>query len=309
MKRTIIIVTLLGFLVGCRHSQEGQKEETVQEKVEEKVKEKEIIRPLYPGEYEIDKPDDILAYFDSLYKHKIAIICTHGDDQDDSLMVWQAVRELDRYVHHKRAYYPAELLREALEKMAFEHGYIYSHGGDEMEGAIKGEVFLFRLLEQAALHCPQIDFITDFRTADNRAGILYYPEWSGINPLYSFLIYKSENGFRVQLIGEKADTKITKIFHLTDKVGRAYYLCSNDALYVEFCQYLYGWDGHSMKLLCNTGNRPSSKLKDDSAAIIFNPSKCQWDYCVKKGDIYQKVDGSTTLRLILDGKNSKFVIE
>lgn len=307
MKRTIFIVTLLGFLIGCRHSQEGQKEETAQDTVE--VEEKESIRPQYPGEYEIDKPDDILAYFDSLHKHGIAIICTHGNDQDDSLMVWQAVRELDRFVHQQRAYYPAELLREALKKMAFEQGYLYSHGGDEQKGAIRGEVFLFRLLEQAALNCPQIDFITDFHTADNRAGILYYPEWSGMHSLYSFLIYQSEHGYRVLLIDGKGFAKITKIFHLTDAEGRTYYLCSHNEHAIEFCQYLYGWNGVRMKLLCSTRKRPSSELVEDKTAIIFNPSKCQWDYCVKEGNTYQKIENSTSLRLILDGENSKFVIE
>lgn len=206
----------------------------------------------YPGVYEVDSVVDIRSYFDSLYHECGADIWTHNPEMGESIDVWNAVKELNRYVNHERRSYPVDEVNTALKHMAFEQGYRYSYSGEDSDSVNSGEVFLFRFIEQAALHSPQLNFATTFHAEDGNAGILYFPEWSNINPLYSFLVYKTKQGFKVLTIGKKGDVKINKIFRLFDKRGRIYYLCSNNDDAIYFRQYLYRWDGDVMTLVCSS---------------------------------------------------------
>ena len=263
----------------------------------------------YPGAYEVDSVTNIQAYFDSICVDCVAAVWTHNSNQRESIEVWNAVKELDRYVNHQRKYYPAEEIKNALQYMAFEQGYLYSHNGEESDSANCGEVFLFRLIEQAALHSPQLDFVTTFHAEGGNAGVLYFPEWSGMNPLYSFLVYKTEKGYKVLTIGKKGEDKINKIYRLLDKHGRIYYLCSNNDHTVYFSQYLYGWDGKTMTFLC----KPESLNKyygweggGEDHKIVFNPNKLTWDYCILRNGVYQKMEGTKTYGLTLDWEKSRF---
>ena len=262
----------------------------------------------YPGFYEVDSVRNIIAYFDSLYYECGADIWTHNPEIGESIDVWNAIRELHRYVNSERNYYPVEEVNKALRQMAFEQGYRYSHSGEDPDSVNAGEVFMFRFLEQAAIHCPQLDFITDFRTEDGFAGILYYPEGSRINPLYSFLVYKTKQGYKVVTVGQKGDVKINKIFRLLDRYGRIYYLCSNNDNTIYFRQYLYGWDGENMLLLCKADGVSWDRY-DENYKIVFNPTQFKWDYCLPNNRIYQKVWGTVTYKLYLDWEKSVIKIE
>lgn len=263
------------------------------------VKEKEIRS--YPGVYEVDSVTNIQTYFDSLYHQCGADIWTHNPEDGESVAVWNAVRGLHRYVNQERKYYPAEEVKDALKSMAFEQGYIYSHSGSDSVNA--GEVFMFRFLEQAAIHSPQLDFITDFHAEDGEAGILYYPEWCSFNPLYSFLVFKTKQGYKVVTVGQKGDAKINRIFKLQDNSGHIYYLCSNNDDIIYFRQYLYGWDGETMTLLCN-GESVNWDREDNEYKIIFNPDKLTWDYCLQINGVFQKAEGTKTYKLYLEWDKS-----
>lgn len=261
----------------------------------------------YPGDYEADSVANIQAYFDSICKNCGAEVLIHNANRDDSIEVWNAVKELDRYVNHQRKYYPVEEIRTAIQNMAFEQGYIYSHSGEESDSANCGEIFLFRLIEQAALYSPQLDFVTTFHAEGGEAGILYFPEWSGMNPLYSFLVYKTEQGYKVLTVGEKGIAKINKIFHLLDMQGRTYYLCSNYDSPIYYRQYLYGWDGKTMTFLCELDGFDESWWDEDGNMyeIVFNPRKIRWDFCSLKNGVYQKVKGTKSFVLSLDWEKSR----
>lgn len=260
----------------------------------------------YPGVYEEDSVVNIQAYFDSLCNHLGGSVWTHNPEEGESIEVWNAVNELHRYVNHQRKYYPVNEVGAALRHMAFEQGYCYSHSGEDPDSVNSGEAFLFRFIEQSALHSPQLDFVTTFHAEDGNAGILYFPEWSTINPLYSFLVYRTKQGFKVITIGKKGDAKINKIFRLLDKRGRIYYLCSNNDDAIYFRQYLYGWDGETMRFLCNADSIVGWDSYDDGYKIVFNPDKLTWSYCLPKNNVYQKVDGTKTFELSLDWQNSRF---
>jgi len=260
-----------------------------------------------PGDYEAGQTQDLLAYFDSLCQEGL-FVATHNNDRKDSLKVWEAIRFLDRYARGKDHFYPAKQIRNALEILRIEQSYRFNHGGQEVRNG--GEAFMFRLIEQAAACCNQIDFITDFHTDDRKAGVLYFEEWSLGNPLYSMLIYRKDQGFGVRMIGDVGKTKTEKIFHLIDSKGRDYYLCSNNNEGIYFCQYLYGWREGDLRLICQLDSVfgcPDCNGK--GYELVFNPKQCSWSYCQKDGDLYHRVDNTPMLRLILNGDSSAFVVE
>ena len=267
-----------------------------------------------PGAYIADEPEYITEYFETLCREHNAVVAVHGNDSVDLMKVWQAVRLLDDYAAGRRAYYPADEVRNALEILVFELGYYYSHGCDE-EGYNLTAIFFYRLLEQAVRLSPKVDYVTDFHCADGTAGILNYHEWS-YNPLYSFLIYPTDDGLRVRVIGELADTKIMKLFHLTDAAGRDYYLCSNNGVFGDdddfsrlvFRQYLYMREDEEMREVAayvNTDFIPS----EIEGRIVFKPQQLRWDCCKRNGDVYIPVKGSQSLQLHLDGDKSSFSIQ
>lgn len=166
-----------------------------------------------PGVYTVDESVDLVAYFDSLEQNCGAEVWVHCPE-DGEEQVRQSIRELDRYASGKRKFYPAEDVKKALNLMAFEQGYYYSHGPGDDEDSNFGEIFFFRYLEQAIRFSPEISLLADFKSTDDSVGVIYYSEWSASNPLYSFLIYRQTKGCKVQMIGSKGNTNIEKLFQL-----------------------------------------------------------------------------------------------
>lgn len=301
----LTIVTLCMALSGCKNEPKAEQQQEGTENESETL----IREGIYalPGDYKVVYPKDLVAYFDSLC-HVGAFVATHSRDNQDSLAVWDAIRRLNRFAQEKDKFYPTTQIRKALEILRLEQAYCFNHGSPE--GNNGGEAFMFRLIEQAALHCNQIDYITDFRADDRKAGVLYFEEWGLGNPLYSLLVYQQNEGFRVKMIGDVGDARIEKIFHLTDNQGREYYLCSNNNDGVYFRQYLYGWKENDLCLIRDMDVEfgcPESYEK--GSELVFNPNQCTWSYCTKDGDVYHRVEGTPMLRLVLDGDNSKFVVE
>ena len=267
---------------------------------------------LAPGEYRTDEPDDLTAYFQTLCSEWGAVVAVHSSDPQDSLAIWNAIRLLDDYAAGRREFYPADEVRGALDALAFDLGYWFNHGSEVDTN--RAEIFFFRFLEQAVRLSPQVDFVTDFHCADGTAGILNYHEWSP-NPLYSFLVYPTANGLRVSKIGETGDTKIEKLFRLSDDDGNDYYLCSNngtidgsDIIYnVAFRQFLFMRDGDKMDVVANY-TKPDFTPDEFEGRIVFNPRLLQWDCCTQKGKTFIRIENSHSLHLILDGKKSRFTI-
>lgn len=305
-KRYLSLVAFCIFLCGCKQGPKGEQEVVDTEIEEDDTICREGIYAL-PGEYQVDFPKDLVAYFDSLCQQG-AFVATHSYGNKDSLAVWETIRSLDCFVQGRGKYFPDSLVQNALRILGVGQAYYYGHGGPDAQNG--GEAFLFRLIEQAALHSKQIDYITDFRADDGKVGVLYFGSWGLGLPLYSFLVYQAKQGFRVLTIGDVGQAKIDKIYHLIDEQGKDYYLCSNNENDYFFGQYLYGWENDDLRLIrkldvdfCCPG------CQEEGYEIIFNPNKCTWSFCTKDGEIYHRVDGTPMLRLILDGNASKFVVE
>lgn len=262
----------------------------------------------FPGDCKADEPDDLAAYFDSLLTQCKVPIWVHGGGREDSARLAKEAYELARYARGERKFFPDKEVRDVLDILAFGIGYEHNHGPMDGDTVFSNEVFFFRFLEQAARLAPKVDFVTSFHAADGDAGILYYHEWSP-NPLYSFLIYPKTQGFGVQMVGERGDVEITKLFTLKDSEGRTYYLCSNNDNNVYFAQYVYLREGDSVKPVASTRSMLCSEGDHYYEAIVFSPQRLCWEYCTMKDGIYHRVDGSPAMKLVLDGAKTRFEVD
>lgn len=153
---------------------------------------------LAPGAYVANEPENLNVYFETLCRDYGAEVTVHTNDENDSLHVWQTVKRLDDYANGRRKDFPTKDVREALDDMAFELGYIYSHLC--YEDTNYAEVFFFRFLEQAVRLSPRVAYVTDYQIVDGTVGFLNYNGW-GPSPLYSFYVYPTASGLSVWMIG------------------------------------------------------------------------------------------------------------
>ena len=59
-----------------------------------------------------------------------------------------------------------------------------------------------------------------------------------------------------------------------------------------------------MSLLCEADSIGWDRY-DEGYKIVFNPDQLNWNYCLPRNGVYQKVEGTHTYRLTLDGIKSK----
>lgn len=232
-------------------------------------------------------------------------VLTHSYEPEDSLKVWSAVRELGRYAEGKLKDFPATEVRSAMGEAAFQLGYEWSHCDNIDDTPL--DMFLLELMDEAAKYTPQIDHLSDFHSEDGNVGIINYHEWSPA-PLYSFMIYRSGNGFRKLQVGNKGEVRIDKIFQPGEVDGDSYYLLSNNTTSLSFCQYLYRLHNGEAELVSSINGFPTMDegWKYD---IIYNPRTYTWCYCTRRGEYYHKVDGSPVVRLDFNGPRSRFILE
>lgn len=140
--------------------------------------------------------------------------------------------------------------------------------------------------------------------------------------MYSFLVYKTDKGHRVAMVGNPLECEISKLFRLSDAEGRVYYLCSNngedpemsDKYNNSFMQYLFLKEDENVCLVAQFEPEynkahfgfalEDAKVKDP--VIRFDPSTLQWSYCTKEGDVYRPIKNAPILTLTLNGAYSRF---
>lgn len=256
---------------------------------------------LAPGIYPMDHPSDLKAYFDTLEELPEGKICPLYHDSTEMESIRTGIEQLHQYAQGMLKYYPKKSVNEALNTMVKSLGYQHMHNDVD-----EGLPFFYRYLEQATRFCPDISFLADMKSADDKAGILYYETTSMGNPLCSFFLYQEEDGYKLEMIDSIGSFKVEKIFQLKDEQGQTYYLCSNNSCDLYFGQYLYGRTNGKMKLMCYRRNFISGYPPEDDYEIIFNPKKICWQYCTKKGELYQPMTNTSALYLDLKGRNSAF---
>lgn len=286
-------------------------------------------------------------FLDSIAEYTEIPVHMPDEPEDELGLVHHAVHELRRYQTGERKYYPEKEVKEALDCMGFELGYIYSHGGDIWYVSL---YYWFNFATQAALLSPNLEFISHKHSPDHQIGLVSYHEWSPC-PLMSFLVIQKNNYCAIQLIDLDVDLK--KIFQIEGEQGEEYYLLASrvdELMYNPLNAYLYkkSADGISfvskeslsytsfmnnpfydlvpietdergyttlnivysdfaLEQARKNGMNPDSFM--DSLEIIYNPQKYQWDLCIRNGgDYWHKIEGTKSLYLHVDEKEPYFEI-
>lgn len=289
----------------------------------------------------ISCPNDVVRYFDSLLvlkKHPYAIpIGFPADSAACVAAVRSSIAELGRYQHKQRPYYPKEEVRRAIALMSQSLGYnLFSSPKHPNDGY---QQFFFHYLEQAARLCPKVELLTDNLSQDAKVGLLNFNDWAS-NPMLSLLCYQTSDGCRFFRLGQQQ--RNLKIFQLTDSLDAVYYLCGGNCERSWDCNdcnlginvYLFAYQPDGFHRICqyHWSSNPSSlpnkqrhlyrPLREknvatntlpDGAGVVFNPRTRVWTHSTPQwvnGQLsYQLVPGSRSLRLVLDGVRSHFVVE
>ena len=257
---------------------------------------------------------DVERFLDSISDLTGIPVHMKYEDCNELLIVERAVHELRRYQTGERHYYPEMEVKEALDCMAFELGYEYSHAVLDLYGCL---FYWYNFATQAALLCPNVEFVSHLHSADHQIGLLSYHEWSP-SPLMSFLVSQKEGYCTIQLVDN--DVNLKKIFQIRDNRGNDYYLLSSEYQYNKydnsFDAYLFRKEDDQLLLVTKThesflyyvlGNEYD--YVDEGAEIRFNPNRCQWDLCIKKGEYWHKIEGTKSLYLHIDEKEPYFEIQ
>ena len=265
---------------------------------------------------EVDAPDNLVTYFDSLLRYTQAFIYTRNVDDihpnPDSLAVIESIRVLDEYLAHSRAEYPREIVGNALGHLIFTQWHYDTHGDDDEDMMAGSEQFFLRYLEQAARLCPHVDYLTSIHTGDDKAGIFTGHEFSsGHQPFYSILLYRYGNGCRTKFLQHYIG--YDKIWELSDSIGRNYLLCYNgeseiDMGFRPFIVTLFLKEGDDYQEVCTSEDWIGMDEYDESNYCLdYNPKNMTWTKCHREGNKRMPVPGLRKLRLALDGKQSHFV--
>lgn len=265
-------------------------------------------------------PDSLEDQLESL--RKVGEVVFPNKVQDDTLRLYQAVRALDAYAHGERRYYPDKLFRDAFEFMAFATDWDANHGSEAVAGHMCA---LACLMEFAAYHAPDINYLTDFVSADHNVGVFEY-QGATIRNFNLFVTYKEHGVFRIKTLntddwgsdcGYEGPNWLTHVRKIGADDARMY-LFSHEYVYsFAHCLCWYDEYGDAHFFVPDNLNECISEwltddirsMSDDEVHIVYNPKNVCWNVCTKVGSSYQPVKDSKTLYLELDGLNSRYRLE
>lgn len=238
---------------------------------------------------------------------------------DEPERVFAAVRALDAYSRGERKYFPDKQFRDAFEFFAFANDWDDNHGNEFSKENMCG---LACLMEFAAYHAPDINFLTDFVSEDHNVGVFRYPG-ATLRNFNLYVTYKENGVFRVKTLN--TDTwgspcgyeGYNELSHVR-KIGPAdarMYLFSNEYPYAfSHCLCWYDEYGRANFFVPENFSECEREwitddLRYDELEVIYNPERVCWNLCKRVGNTYQPVDGSKTLYLIVDGMSSRYYVE
>ncbi len=187
----------------------------------------------YHDRTEMEEPDNLVAYFDSLLRYTPAFIYTKNVDNiepnPDSLAVLSSIKSLDDYQAYRISEYPREQVADALGSLVYAQWHNGTHGDEKEEVMVGSEIIFFSYLEQVARLCPHVDYLTSIHTGDDNAGIFTgneFSEWH--QPYYCILLYRYGNGYRTKFL--KYYNDYDRIEVMSDLTGQSYLLCSSTSM-------------------------------------------------------------------------------
>lgn len=228
-------------------------------------------------------------------------ISVHGYEQygynEDSLIAFvrSTAHELHRFQTGERRYYPEEEVKGALVVMGSYLGKWYNH--TIIEDLYIELYYWYCFASQAALLCPNVEFICDYHSEDHQIG-LWNEKCAWYYPMMSWLLAQQDNHCTIRLVD--FHTHFDRIFQIQDDRGRDYYLITN-AWGDGFGAFLYEHRGDELVLVAS--NPPFAEF----GIIVYNPIEHKWDICDRGWDYHYpdhkywvKIEGTQSLYLHLD---------
>lgn len=241
-------------------------------------------------------------------------ISVHGYDpytyNEDSLiaLVRSSAHELHRFQTGERRYYPEEEVKGALVVLGSYLGKWYNHA--DLADLYIGLYYWYCFASQAALLCPNVEFICDYHSEDHQVGL-----WNEKNawyyPMMSWLLFQQDKHCTIRLIDY--DRHLDKVFQIKDDRGRDYYLVTT-GWGRDFGAYLYEKRGDELVLVANNTDYREYAYSY-SEDVIYNPKEHRWDICDRGPDYdypdheyWVKIEGTPSLYLHLDGEKPYFEV-
>lgn len=242
---------------------------------------------------------NVEAFLDSISQY--TGISVHGYDQyrynEDSLiaLVRSSAHELHRFQTGERRYYPEEEVKGALIVLGSYLGKWYNH--TDLADLYIGLYYWYCFASQAALLCPNVEFICDYHSEDHQIGLWNEKSYWHF-PMMSWLLAQQDNHCTIRLVD--FHTHFDRIFQIQDDRGRDYYLITN-AWGDGFGAFLYEHRGDELVLVAS--NPPFAEF----GIIVYNPIEHKWDICDRGWDYHYpdheywvKIEGTQSLYLHLD---------
>lgn len=175
----------------------------------------------------------------------------------------------------------------------------YGHAGDDFWYIAAHYYHCFAA--QAALLCPNVEFISEAHSEDHQVGLLSHS--TNGSPLMTTMFHQRGDHCTSQMVGY--DMVIEKIFQIKER-KKDYYLLTGYESSSFPTVYLYERHNDDLYLVLKCDVPYSEMANDvkvgDDATIIYNPKKHQWDLCIKNGENWHKIEGTKSCHLHLDKK-------
>lgn len=242
--------------------------------------------------------------------------------QDDSVRFYSELRALDSYARGERKFYPDKEFRDAFESLAFANDWEDNHGGGEDSERMCA---LACLMEFGAYHAQDINFLTDFVSADHNVGVFEYP--AATDRCFNLYVTFKEHGvFRVRTLntdywgspcGYEGPNHLTHVRKIGDEDARMYLFSNEYTYWFSQCLCWYDDDGDAHFFVPESLDEcvrewiteEVRSMDERDLTIVYNPGNVCWNICTKVGNVYQPLEGTRTLYLELDGLDSRYRVE
>lgn len=223
-----ILIGILFIMVSCSSKQVTDSDDIKMNMTPDTIM--SVLEEIPLDERLVNPNANLVTYFKDYCKEKVAEVQPHWPEEELILEVWNTIEKLEAYVKGESLVYPQKEILDALGMLFLEQAYIESHSGYEDALDNPGRTFMLHFLEIVVKYCPKIEYLTDIHDEKGEVGIMNYKNWSPSLPLYSFIIYKNQNGgFDIRNLGKLSKVMVTEIKELLDKgEDRCYFLLNYD---------------------------------------------------------------------------------
>lgn len=276
-------------------------------------------RGFLPGEVET-LPESLEEHIAQMLKEGIGYLPSkvQYDDLDEFN---SAVKALDMYAKGERKYFPDKLFKVAFGGFAFAKDWDDNHAAGNYWQTL---AVLGSMMEFAAYHATDINFLTDFVSADHNVGVFDY--MGATDRLFHlYVTYKEHGVFRIKTLntddwgseyGYDGPNRLTHVRKIGPDDARMYLFSHERPYWFSHCLCWYDGNGNAHFFVPDNFSdcvrewiTEDIRAMEDKVEVVFNPKEVCWNLCVKVGTSYQPIKGSKTLYLDQNGLESRYRVE